>query len=97
MVLFKDVMDEAIKRVLAVRRRRGRIYRKKNEEHIAEQIGLGALAYSMLSVDNNKDIVFNINEALNFDGHTGPYIQNAYVHANSILKKSNGLLKRSRI
>ena len=50
----------------------------------------------MLSVDNNKDIVFDINEALNFDGHTGPYIQNAYVRANSILKKSDGLPKESR-
>ncbi|MBL8050843.1 MAG: hypothetical protein JNM46_06440, partial [Anaerolineales bacterium] len=47
-----------------------------------------ALVYSMLSVDNNKDIVFDINEALSFDGRTGPYIQNAYVRANSILKKS---------
>ena len=37
----------------------------------------------MLSVDNNKDIVFDMNEALSFDGHTGPYIQNAYVRANS--------------
>jgi len=41
----------------------------------------------MLSVDNNKDIIFDINEALSFDGRTGPYIQNAYVRANSILKK----------
>jgi arginyl-tRNA synthetase len=49
---------------------------------------LGALVYTMLSVDNNKDIVFDINEALSFDGRTGPYIQNAYVRANSILKKS---------
>ena len=43
----------------------------------------------MLSVDNNKDIVFDINEALSFDGRTGPYIQNAHVRANSILKKAN--------
>jgi arginyl-tRNA synthetase len=42
----------------------------------------------MLAVDNNKDIVFDVNEALSFDGRTGPYIQNAYVRANSILKKS---------
>ena len=50
---------------------------------------MGALVYSMLSVDNNKDIVFDVNEALSFDGRTGPYIQNAHVRANSILKKSN--------
>jgi len=47
------------------------------------------LVYSILSVDNNKHIVFDINEALSFDGRTGPYIQNAHVRANSILKKSN--------
>ena len=43
----------------------------------------------MLSMDNNKDIVFDVNEALSFDGRTGPYIQNAHVRANSILKKAN--------
>ncbi len=50
---------------------------------------MGALVYSMLSVDNNKDIVFDVNEALSFDGRTGPYIQNAHVRANSILKKAD--------
>jgi len=41
----------------------------------------------MLSVDNNKDIVFDMDQALNFDGNTGPYIQNAHVRASSILRK----------
>src|SRR5271157_1753476 len=95
-VLFKDVMDEAIKRVLAVESEKTPDISDDERMKIAQQIGLGALAYSMLSVDNNKDIVFDINEALNFDGHTGPYIQNAYVRANSILKKSEGLPKESR-
>jgi arginyl-tRNA synthetase len=95
-VLFKDVMDEAIKRVLAVESEKTPDMSNDERLKIAEQIGLGALAYSMLSVDNNKDIVFDINEALNFDGHTGPYIQNAYVRATSILKKSDGLPKESQ-
>jgi arginyl-tRNA synthetase len=88
-VLFKEVYDEAIKRVLAVESERSGNIPENERMHIAEQIGLGALVYSMLSVDNNKDIVFDINEALSFDGRTGPYIQNAHVRANSILKKSN--------
>lgn len=87
--LFKEVYDEAIKRVLAVESERSGNIPEEERIHIAEQIGLGALVYSMLSVDNNKDIVFDINEALSFDGRTGPYIQNAHVRANSILKKSN--------
>ena len=87
-VLFKDVADEAVKRVLSVEAEKSADIPAEEREKIASQIGLGALVYSMLSVDNNKDIVFDINEALSFDGRTGPYIQNAYVRANSILKKS---------
>jgi arginyl-tRNA synthetase len=87
-VLFKDVYDEAVKRALSVESERTGNIPENEREKIAEQIGLGALVYSMLSVDNNKDIVFDINEALSFDGRTGPYIQNAHVRANSILKKA---------
>jgi|CXWL01.1.fsa_nt_gi arginyl-tRNA synthetase len=86
--LFKDVADEAVKRVLLVESEKSADIPAEEREKIAYQIGMGALVYSMLSVDNNKDIVFDINEALSFDGRTGPYIQNAYVRANSILKKS---------
>lgn len=87
-VLFKNVYDEAIKRVLAVESERSGNIPEAEREEIAKQIGMGALAYSMLSVDNNKDIVFDMDEALSFDGRTGPYIQNAHVRANSILKKA---------
>ena len=87
-VLFKEIYDEAIKRVLAVESERSGNIPEEERVRIAEQIGLGALVYSMLSVDNNKDIVFDVNEALSFDGRTGPYIQNAHVRANSILKKA---------
>ncbi|HLO29145.1 MAG TPA: arginine--tRNA ligase, partial [Anaerolineales bacterium] len=87
-VLFKEVYDEAVKRALAVESERTGNIPESEREKIAEQIGLGALVYSMLAVDNNKDTIFDINEALSFDGRTGPYIQNAHVRANSILKKS---------
>ena len=86
--LFKEVYDEAIKRVLSVEAEKSADIPAEERERIASQIGLGALVYSMLSVDNNKDIVFNIDEALSFDGRTGPYIQNAHVRATSILKKA---------
>ena len=88
-ILFKDVADEAMKRVLAVESEKSGDIPEGEREKIASQIGLGALTYSILSVDNNKDIVFDIDAALSFDGRTGPYIQNAHVRANSILKKAN--------
>ncbi|MEW5938385.1 MAG: arginine--tRNA ligase [Chloroflexota bacterium] len=87
-VLFKDVFDEAVRRVLAVQSEKAPEMSEAERQKIAEQVGLGALAYSMLAVDNNKDIVFDMDAALSFDGRTGPYIQNAHVRANSILKKS---------
>jgi arginyl-tRNA synthetase len=87
-VLFKEVYDEAIKRVLALETERSGNIPENERAKIAEQVGLGALVYSMLAVDNNKDIVFDIDEALSFDGRTGPYIQNAHVRASSILKKA---------
>ena len=89
-VLFKDVYDEAARRVLLEIERKNPELPVEQRQQVAAQVGMGALAYAMLSVDNNKDIVFDIDSALNFDGHTGPYIQNAHVRANSILKKAGG-------
>jgi arginyl-tRNA synthetase len=86
--LFKDVVDEAVRRVLAEIEQKNPAMPTAQRQEVAQQIGLGALTYAMLSVDNNKDIIFDMDEALNFDGNTGPYIQNAYVRANSILKKA---------
>ena len=90
-VLFKEVADEAVRRVLDVIAEKNPSMPEAQRALVAKQVGLGALAYGMLSVDNNKDIVFDLEAALNFDGHTAPYIQNAHVRANSILRKSEGL------
>jgi arginyl-tRNA synthetase len=89
-VLFMDVANEAVKRVLAVESEKAPDLSQPEREKVARQVGLGALAYSILSVDNDKDIVFDMDNALSFDGRTGPYIQNAHVRANSILKKARG-------
>ncbi|MFC1587216.1 arginine--tRNA ligase [Planctomycetota bacterium] len=56
-------------------------------DRVARQIAVGALRYFMLKYGENKLIVFDIDEALAFEGETGPYLQNAVVRANSILKK----------
>lgn len=89
-VLFEDVADEAIRRVLKEIEQKNPDLPVEQRQQVAEAVGLGALAYAMLSVDNNKDIVFDMDTALNFDGRTGPYIQNAHVRAASILRKFRG-------
>lgn len=90
-ILFKGVMDEAIRRVLREIEEKNPDMPPEQRQEVAQQIGLGAMAFAMLSVDNNRDIIYDMESSLNFDGHTGPYLQNAYVRANSIIKKSEGL------
>jgi len=90
-IYFMDVYEAAHQRVLAVIAEKNPDLPEAERERVARQVGLGALVYSMLSVDNTKDIVFDWDAALSFDGRTAPYIQNAYVRANSILKKAGGL------
>ncbi len=87
-VLFMDVANEAVKRVLAVESEKSPELSPEERRRVASQIGLGALAYSILAVDNGKHIVFDMDTALSFDGRTGPYIQNAHVRAASILRKA---------
>ena len=90
-ILFMDVYQEAVRRVEAIIAEKNPLLVDAKRTKVAQQIGLGALAYSMLAVDNNKDIVFDWDTALSFDGQTAPYIQNAHVRANSILRKAGKL------
>ena len=96
-VLFKDVADEAIRRVLAEIEQKNPDLHQAERQTVARAGGPGAMAYAMLSVDNNKDMVYDMQTALNFDGHTGPYIQNAHVRANSILKKGGGFPSQAEL
>jgi arginyl-tRNA synthetase len=90
-VFFKSVADEAYRRVQAIIAERNPDLDEATRHEVAQKIGLGAIAFSLLEVDNVRDIVFDWDAALSFDGKSAPYIQNAYVRANSILKKSGGL------
>lgn len=51
-----------------------------------EAITIGAIKYSYLTQDREKDVVFDWDKALNFEGHSGPYIQYAYVRAIKIVE-----------
>jgi arginyl-tRNA synthetase len=55
-------------------------------------VALGAIKYSMLSRDNTKIVTFDWETALTFEGQAAPYIQYAYVRANSILRKAGNTL-----
>ena len=90
-VLFKDVADEAERRVLGLIAEKNPDLPENQRGAVARQVGLGAIVYAMLSVDSTKDIVFTWEAALSFEGHSAPYIQNAHVRANSILRKAGAM------
>ena len=90
-VFFKDVLDEAERRVRQIIAEKNPDLPVERRGEVSRTVGLGALVYAMLSVDNRKDIVFEWDRALSFEGQTAPYIQNAHVRANSILRKAGDL------
>jgi arginyl-tRNA synthetase len=58
---------------------------------IYQVLGHGALKYYILKVDPRKRMVFNPEESIDFNGHTGPFIQYSHARLRSILRKSEGL------
>ena len=84
-VLLEDLLETTIKRTLE-------IINEKNpglvgKEEIAKEVGVGAVIFGALSVNRIKDVTFSWEEALNFDGETGPYLQYTHARACSILRK----------
>jgi len=79
-VMLKEFINEAIKKA------KEEIAKRKSKGN-AEEIAKAAIKYSMLKVDENKNIVFDWEEALNFEGESGPYLQYSVARANSILEK----------
>ncbi len=55
---------------------------------IAEQVAIGAIKFSILKQAAGKDIIFDFEKSVSFEGDSGPYLQYATVRANSILKKA---------
>ena len=54
---------------------------------IARKVGLGALKYFILKVDPRKNMLFNPEESIDFNGNTGPFIQYTYARRQSVLRK----------
>ena len=61
---------------------------EKNE--IARIVGMGALKYFILKVDARKNMLFNPEESIDFNGNTGPFIQYTHARIRSILRKAQG-------
>ena len=85
-VLLEELLNEALKKA------KQEIAKRKTKGD-AKKIAIASIKYAMLRNENNKNIVFDWEQAMNFEGDSGPYLQYAYARASSILRKS----KKSKI
>ena len=85
-IYLQDLIDDAINKSKNV-------LKEKNSnvldiDTLSKQIGIGALVFNDLKTNKIKDVVFDLDEILRFDGETGPYVQYTFVRTKSILEKA---------
>lgn len=61
---------------------------EEEKQEVARIVGMGALKYFLLKVDARKNMLFNPEESIDFNGNTGPFIQYTYARIRSILRKA---------
>lgn len=86
-VLLEDVLNEAVERALTqINEKNPNL---ENKEEVAEKVGVGAVVFHDLQHDRRNDFNFNLDDIVQFEGETGPYVQYTRARALSILKKAN--------
>lgn len=85
-----DLMDEMVQVAEQQTRELGKIEDSTDREieELSEIIGLGALKFFLLKVDPKKRMMFDPNESIQLQGHTGPFIQYTHARIKSILRKA---------
>ena len=87
-VYLDDLIDESVARAYEeIKSRRSDMSEEKMRE-IAKVVGVGAVRYNIVRVQPEKQFVFKWEEALNFDGNSGPYLQYVHARACSMLRKA---------
>lgn len=85
-----ELIDKLSNLALAEIKSKGREELVGNASDIAEKIALAALHYFLLQVSPAKDMIFNPEESLSFNGNTGPYLQYTAARINSLIVKAPG-------
>jgi len=86
-----DLMDEMYETAEKTTRELGKVndFSASEAEQLFKTISLGALKYFILKVDPKKNMLFDPNESIDFNGNTGPFIQYTYARIQSLLKKAH--------
>ena len=83
-----DLVDALHSQALAAIKEKGRDEEVEDADDVAEKVALAALDYYLLQVNPVKDMLFNPEESLSFNGNTGPYLQYVGARINSIIAKA---------
>ena len=88
-----DLVDEMIKTAKQKSDELGKLegFSEEEKNEIFRKIALGALKYFILKVDAKKNMTFNPEESIDFNGNTGPFVQYTYVRIQSMLSKAKDL------
>jgi arginyl-tRNA synthetase len=84
--VYDDVRDAVLARAREIIEEKNPDLAAERKEEVAWQVALGSLKYAMLARDITKVVIFDLEEALSFDGHAAPYIQYAHARASRILE-----------
>ncbi len=85
-VLLRDLFAAAIEKVRQIMDEKNP--NLENKDEAAEAVGVGAIVFYYLSNNRIKDINFNMEDALSYDGNTGPYVQYTYARTCSIVRRA---------
>ena len=85
-ILLKDLFAQAIEKVSEIMDEKNP--NLENKEKVAEAVGVGAIVFYYLSSNRIRDINFVLEDALSFDGNTGPYVQYTYARTCSLIERA---------
>ena len=89
-ILLRDLFAQAIEKVTDIMNEKNPDLAGK--EKIAEQVGVGAIVFYYLSNNRIRDINFMMEDALSFEGNTGPYVQYTYARTCSVISKAGDIV-----
>ena len=88
-ISLKDLLEESIIRADKSILEKNPGMKESERKEISKMIGIGSVKYADLSVDRNKNYVFDWDKMLSFDGNTAPYLQYAHARICSIFRKAS--------
>jgi len=89
-VFLDEVIEEAVSRATKILEAKNPDLSFSERKEVASKVGIGALKYNDLSQNRIKDVTFDWDKMLSFEGDSAPYLQYTYVRAQSILRKVPG-------